>query len=302
MSAASQACTSCGADIRPEDAFCTACGHRVDPAPATPPPAGFGGPITRNRVVIGLAAAIAVALAAGVTFMLLGGDNDDAPAFGDPTPPGTPPAVATAPPRESTPATDPSPTPEPTDAPEPTPVTEPTETPPEGAFATAEEAVAFVLNTVASDPGAFTYSGACGPHSPFDTWCSSPVSVEAPVEIHAVGLVATSDFAGIVVIETEGSYLYPLGWDPAMSVGAGTREVSGLANCLNERDTPGTGEQPLRCHPPGTSITTTDRVAWADGYLWLETSSGTWMAARWLCLDIHCPYEDVPDTTWVISR
>lgn len=120
--------------------------------------------------------------------------------------------------------------------------------------------------------------------------------------MHSIGIVATSIFAGMVILRTDGDAFYLLGWDPANTIGSGQRQVSGLSNCLNERASPGTSGPALRCHPPGTSIPTTNSVAWVDGYLWLETDTGNCMAARWLCLEIHCPYGTVPDTTWIFGH
>lgn len=80
------ACSSCGGPLKPGQAFCTSCGA---PAPPPAPPAPPAPAVSRRlnpRLLIGGGAIAAVAVAAGLWFSPLCGDDDaTVPADGSPT-------------------------------------------------------------------------------------------------------------------------------------------------------------------------------------------------------------------------
>lgn len=179
------------------------------------------------------------------------------------------------------------------ESPEPPPLLDPL------VFSTPEEAIAFAWMELGSST---EYTGACEANVEIGSYCSMTPTGTGNHLLINVGKVQSGYFVGVVVLRIHRNGYKLVGWDPSSLYWLPDQQISGSGDCLNARATPGLAGQPIRCIPEGSSIATTGKADWADGLLWVETTDGEWLAARWLCAPIQCPNGRVTDTRWIFSE
>jgi len=142
------------------------------------------------------------------------------------------------------------------------------------------------------------YAGDCQREPPVGSWCSIQALSGSGLRLYSVGKAYSSVFVGVAVLADEPlGKVRLLGWDPAKILSASNYMVSGVGDCLNLRNSPGLDGGVAGCLADGTMVQTSGVVAWEDGYIWMALVDGRWLAARWLCLPIHCPLSNVPNQT-----
>lgn len=176
---------------------------------------------------------------------------------------------------------------------------DPAHGPPRASFRSPEDAIADVWSKLGARA---TYTGDCESTARVGTWCSVVESETDDLVVYRIGKAFTSVPAGLVVLRPQPDGVNLLGWDPAPSLGPGTRTVSGLTSCLNVRTAASVFSPVVRCVEPASTLETGGAIAWSDGYLWVEVPAVGWAAARWLCPEIYCPYPEMTDQVWILGQ
>jgi len=166
-------------------------------------------------------------------------------------------------------------------------------------FGTAEEAVAYALSTLGGDA---EYSGPCLGNKSVRTHCSHLMARTDDLLFFGAGMVGSSFPSGTAVVRELDAGYRLLGWDWVASFVGDVFVVFGVRDCLNVRTSPGLAGASLDCLPARSGLSLTGEAAWENGYVWVRSTSGFWLAARWLCAPGNCYIPHVGDSTHVFSE
>lgn len=263
-----------------------------------PPGAARGpGPKLSGPLLAGVGAAVA-GVAVLLFFVFRGGGDDKAAANTTPGPfttaaasprPGTATAV-----RSPSPAT---PTATRTSAPPATPTVVPTATatpsPTPGA-AQASIAAAWPQLGLSNAP----YAGDCSTAKAGQV-CSKAFGSVGEYDAYLLGFANSGDIFGTLLLTRSGK---AVAFDPVAAFAPGDYTTGGTNACLNVYSDTVRRDSVVICLRDGSALRVTGAATFRDGFIWVPTDRGGFVAARWLCGAGPTTCTSVPTTTWVFPQ